>query len=362
MWLCGPVSGIIVQPVVGYYSDRCTSRFGRRRPFIAAGAALISVSVFFIGFAADLGRHLGDPISKKATKPRAITVFIVGFWILDVANNMLQGPCRAFLGDLSGNNQRRTRTANVLFALFTAVGNILGYAASSSSHLHNLFPFTITHACDVYCANLKSCFFLAIALLLTLTTLALTTVREEPFTQPKRGNTGKQGSVPFFGEIFGALKELPKSMRMLLLVTFLNWIGLFPFMLYDTDWMGKEVYGGKIGEGRLYDLGVRAGSLGLMLNAAVLAVTSLAVEFLARGGGKRLWGWMNFFLALCLAMTVVITKMAESNRRFTAADGGGTTPLPPSVGVKASALVLFAVLGIPLSVSRSSSSIDMFRN
>ncbi|KAA8538600.1 hypothetical protein F0562_028206 [Nyssa sinensis] len=352
MWLCGPISGMVVQPVVGYYSDRCTSRFGRRRPFIAAGAALISVSVFLIGFAADLGHRLGDPISKKSTKPRAITVFILGFWILDVANNMLQGPCRAFLADLSANNRRRTRTANVLFALFMAVGNILGYAAGSYTHLHNLFPFTVTHACDVYCANLKSCFFLAILLLLALTTLTLTTVREEPITQPKLGNTGK-GPLPFFGEIFGALKELPRPMWMLLLVTCLNWIGFFPFLLFDTDWMGKEVYGGKVGEGGLYDLGVRVGALGLMLNSVVLAVTSLAVEFFAHGGGKRLWGCVNFLLALCLALTVLITKMAESTRRFTAAaaDGGGTTPLPPPVGVKASALVLFAVLGIPSSVS-----------
>lgn len=89
IWLCGPVSGLIVQPIVGYYSDNCTSRFGRRRPFIAAGAALVAVAVFLIGFAADLGHAGGDP-PGKGTKPRAIAVFVVGFWILDVANNMLQ--------------------------------------------------------------------------------------------------------------------------------------------------------------------------------------------------------------------------------------------------------------------------------
>lgn len=89
IWLCGPISGMIVQPMVGYYSDNCTSRFGRRRPFIAAGASLVTIAVFLIGFAADIGHASGDPVGK-VIKPRAIAVFVVGFWILDVANNMLQ--------------------------------------------------------------------------------------------------------------------------------------------------------------------------------------------------------------------------------------------------------------------------------
>ncbi|KAA8546334.1 hypothetical protein F0562_002927 [Nyssa sinensis] len=361
IWLCGPISGMLVQPIVGYYSDRCTSRFGRRRPFIAAGVAFVCIAVFLIGYAADLGHRFGDS-SNKNPKPRAIAVFVIGFWILDVANNMLQGPCRAFLADLSGNNQRKTRTANAFYSFFMAVGNVLGYAAGSYTHLHNLFPFTRTHACDIYCSNLKSCFFLSIILLIVLATLALATVREVP---PEQGNADDEEEidesggkaqpvsvpVPFFGEISQALKELPRPMWILLLVTCLNWIAWFPFLLFDTDWMGREVYGGKVGEGRMYDRGVRAGALGLMLNSVVLGFTSLAVELLARraGGVKRLWGCVNILLAVCLIMTVWVTKKAESSRQFTAAG----TLLPPKSGVKAGALTLFAVLGVPLSVTYS---------
>jgi solute carrier family 45 protein 1/2/4 len=205
IWLCGPISGLFVQPVVGYYSDRCTSRFGRRRPFIAAGSFLVAIAVFLIGYAADLGRVFGDP-SDNTTKTRAIAIFVVGFWILDVANNMLQGPCRALLADLSGDDQKMMRTGNALFSFFMAVGNVLGYAAGSYTHLYKLFPFTLTGACDAYCADLKSCFFLSIALLLILTTVALTSVKEPAFSrQPEPGNAGgeeKKQVVPFFGEIF----------------------------------------------------------------------------------------------------------------------------------------------------------------
>ncbi|KAL6007699.1 general substrate transporter [Asimina triloba] len=102
IWLCGPISGMVVQPLVGHQSDRCRCRWGRRRPFIAGGAAMVTMAVVLIGFAADMGRAMGDPLGAGKKKSKAIGVFVVGFWILDVANNMLQGPCRAFLADLAG--------------------------------------------------------------------------------------------------------------------------------------------------------------------------------------------------------------------------------------------------------------------
>ena len=115
--------------------------------------------------------------------------------------------------------------------------------------------------------------------------------------------------------------------------------------------MGREVYGGTVGEGprgKLYDLGVRAGSLGLMLNSVVLGLMSLGVEFFGRGVGgvKRLWGGVNFLLALCLGLTVLVSKLAASWR----ASLVGEIHEPPA-GIKAGALSLFAVMGIPLAVS-----------
>ncbi|KAF7820046.1 sucrose transport protein-like [Senna tora] len=360
IWLCGPISGLVVQPIVGYHSDRCKSRFGKRRPFIAGGALFVAIAVFLIGYAADLGHMFGDSLEKKS-RPRAIAIFVVGFWILDVSNNVLQGPCRALLADLSAGDQRKTRTSNAFFSFFMAVGNILGYAAGSYDGLHRIFPFTDTKACNKYCANLKSCFFISIALLACLATVALIYVKENIASSTaaeKGGNEGGDsveegaGGLPCFGQMFGAFRELKRPMWILLLVTCLNWIAWFPFLLFDTDWMGKEVYGGTVGEGKAYNNGVRAGALGLMLNSVVLGVVSLGIEVLARGVGgvKRLWGIVNFVLAICLALTVLITKMAEHTRRF---PPGSTDPLPPVTGVKASALALFSALGIPLAITYS---------
>ncbi|KAD6119429.1 hypothetical protein R6Q59_025430 [Mikania micrantha] len=354
IWLCGPISGLVVQPVVGYYSDRCTSRFGRRRPFIAAGAFLVGIAVFFIGYAADIGVSTGDV--KGTHMPRAVAIFVVGFWILDVANNTLQGPCRAFIADLSGSNSSKIRSGNALYAFFMGVGNVLGYAAGSYSHLYKFVPFTKTDACEDYCANLKTCFFISIALLTSVTLLAVLLVSEDryiPDEDDESKSTGK--SMVFFSEMFRALKGLSKPMWILLMVTCLNWIAWFPFLLYDTDWMGKEVYGGEVNKGKLYDRGVRTGAIGLMINSVVSGLVSLGIEYMARafGGVKRVWGGLNFVLAIGLGMTFLVTKLAESSRQYTTLPDGTTTPLPPSHGVVAGALTIFGVLGAPLAVTFS---------
>ncbi|XP_022719786.1 sucrose transport protein SUC2-like [Durio zibethinus] len=356
IWLCGPISGLLVQPLVGYSSDHCTSRFGRRRPFIVAGASFVAMAVFLIGFAKDIGHRAGDSL-EKSTKPRAVAIFVTGFWILDVANNMLQGPCRAFLADLSANDHKRMRLANGWFSFFMAVGNVLGYAAGSISHVHKMLPFTITTACDVYCANLKTCFIIDIIFLMSVTITAITTVKETPLTGKEaleeEEEEGKP-SGPFFGELVTAFKTLKKPMWVLLLVTSLNWIAWFPFLLYDTDWMGREVFGGKVkgnaDEEKLYDDGVRAGALGLMINSIVLGGASLGLEPARRliGGVKNLWGAVNFILAACLAGTVWITKVAEAWR---AKPGHQILAHPPNI--ERFALALFGLLGIPLAVTYS---------
>ncbi|KAK4413327.1 Sucrose transport protein SUC2 [Sesamum alatum] len=109
--------------------------------------------------------------------------------------------------------------------------------------------------------------------------------------------------------------------------------------------MGKEVYGGNVGT-KLYDQGVRAGALGLMINSIVLGFASLGVQFLAHKPRqvKKLWGVVNFLFAVCLAMTVLITKLAEHRR-----PSFGATNSPP-MAIKVGALALFAILGIPLAM------------
>ncbi|CAI9114697.1 OLC1v1015476C1 [Oldenlandia corymbosa var. corymbosa] len=372
VWLCGPISGLVVQPTIGHYSDNCTSRFGRRRPFLVIGAFLLCIAVLLIGFAADIGISLGDSLDN-ITKPRAVAFFVIGFWILDISNNMIQGPCRALLADLSANNDAKLMVANALFAFFMAVGNIIGYSLGSYMEFYKFFPFTKTEACDLYCANLKSCFFLSIIFVIGVMVLVVLLVKEEVISENVyqqasyyqeyqdnyyRNGYRDQDQLSFFGQLALALGNLSKPMRNLLIVTTLNWIGWFPFTMFSTDWMGKEVYGGQVNgtpeQISLYHMGVWAGTKGLILYVVSLGVVSLFLETWIRllGNVKRVWGMCNFILAICMVMTIYISNMAFK-ARSNISNITGIKEIGPPMNVKVSAMALFTTLGIPQAATYS---------
>ncbi|XP_044475888.1 sucrose transport protein SUC4-like isoform X2 [Mangifera indica] len=351
IWLCGPLSGLFVQPLIGHFSDRCTSRFGRRRPFIVAGSASIAIAVLLIGYSADIGWLLGD---RGDQKPRAIAVFVFGFWILDVANNMTQGPCRALLADLTGNDHRRTRVANAYFSLFMAIGNIFGYATGSFSGWFKILPFTVTSACNADCANLKSAFFLDIVFIAITTFISISAAKEVPLGSRNRSTSlaeegpehSGQAEEAFLWELFGTFRYFSGTIWVILFVTALTWIGWFPFLLFDTDWMGREIYGGKPNEGQNYNAGVRMGALGLMLNSVVLGITSVLMEKLCRKWGAAfVWGLSDILMALCFLAMLIISFVAK-NMDYIGYD------LPPD-SIVIAALVFFTILGVPLAITYS---------
>ena len=87
----------------------CTSRFGRRRPFILIGAIFIVIAQLIIPNALDIGYLFGD--KPSGLKPWAIALVVIGFWILDFSNNMLQGPCRAMMADIAHPSQQEAANA-----------------------------------------------------------------------------------------------------------------------------------------------------------------------------------------------------------------------------------------------------------
>ncbi|XP_021718640.1 sucrose transport protein SUC4-like [Chenopodium quinoa] len=354
IWLCGPISGFFVQPLVGHLSDRSTNRFGRRRPFIFIGAVLIILAVTIVGFSADIGYLMGDKVDAKNRKrPMAIVAFVIGFWLLDVANNTTQGPCRALLADLTGKDHRRNRVANAYYSLFMAIGNVLGFATGSYTSWFTIFPFTLTYACSESCANLKSAFLIDIIFIVITTYISITAAHEVPLIVRSEGTNVAEGSQPssheqeaFFWELFGTFRYLPGSVWLILSVTALTWVGWFPFLLFDTDWMGREVYGGDPDEGKLYHQGVSTGALGLMLQSVILGITSVLMEKLCRKlGSGILWGVSNIVMSLCFVAMLVIA--------FVVSKVDSTGSAGPPNGAVIAAVTVFTILGMPLAVTYS---------
>ncbi|KAL6192745.1 hypothetical protein ACLB2K_033831 [Fragaria x ananassa] len=407
IWLCGPITGLVVQPCVGIWSDKCSLKMGRRRPFILAGSLMMSVAVVLIGFSADIGYLLGDTHEHcrtfKGTRTRAAVVFIIGFWLLDLANNTVQGPARALLADLSGPDQRNT--ANAVFCSWMAVGNILGFSAGASGNWHRWFPFLLSRSCCEACGNLKAAFLLAVVFLLFCTLVTIHFAKEVPLIayQPMRvsdsaplleehskslsdrsaidnanqsravngyerdknvkhpipnveevQNGGFQdGPGAVLVNLLTSLRHLPPAMHSVLIVMALTWLSWFPFFLFDTDWMGREVYhgdpSGNLSEVRTYDQGVRQGAFGLLLNSVVLGVSSFLIEPMCKRMGSRLvWAMSNFIVFACMAGTAIISwiSVGEYSKGIEHVIGGNDS-------IKIASLIVFALLGFPLAITYS---------
>ncbi|KFK33468.1 hypothetical protein AALP_AA5G017000 [Arabis alpina] len=402
IWLCGPITGLVVQPCVGIWSDKCTSKYGRRRPFILVGSLMISIAVIIIGFSADIGYLLGDTKEHcstfKGTRTRAAFVFIIGFWLLDLANNTVQGPARALLADLSGPDQRNT--ANAIFCLWMAIGNILGFSAGSSGQWQEWFPFLTSRACCAACGNLKAAFLLAVVFLTICTLVTIYFAKEIPLASNKptripdsapllddlqsngfehsKSNHGTANGIKYerverdtgksknehqdetfvdgpgsvLVNLLTSLRHLPPAMHSVLIVMALTWLSWFPFFLFDTDWMGREVYhGDPNGDSllvELYSQGVREGAFGLLLNSVVLGISSFLIEPMCqRMGARVVWALSNFIVFACMAGTAIISFMSlrGSKKIEHIIDGDETT--------RTAAVVVFALLGFPLAITYS---------
>jgi solute carrier family 45 protein 1/2/4 len=230
-----------------------------------------------------------------------------------------------------------------------ALGNILGYATGAYSGWYKIFPFTITESCGVSCANLKSAFLLDIIILAVTTYVTVVTVKDNPtFGSDEAARPSSHEEEAFLFELFGSFKYFTLPVWMVLIVTSLTWIGWFPFILFDTDWMGREIYRGSpeiVADTQKYHDGVRMGSFGLMLNSVLLGVTSVVMEKLCRKWGAGLvWGVSNIIMALCFVAMLIITYVAK-NLDY------GPSGAPPT-GIIVASLIVFTILGAPLSVSK----------
>ncbi|KAF3326387.1 sucrose transport protein SUT1 isoform X2 [Carex littledalei] len=369
MWICGPIAGFVVQPCVGYWSDRCRLAIGRRRPFILGGCLLICIAVIVIGFSSDIGFALGDTKlhckDYSGARVHAAIVFVFGFWILDFSNNLVQGPARALMADLSGAHG--CHQANAIFSSWMAFGNIIGYASGSTGAWHKWFPFLMTKACCEACANLKGAFLIAMILLLTSVAVTVIFANEVPLSEIEAaaketaldtsGSTVIETESPKKEEnggilnFFRSLKDLPPGMLSVLLVTCLTWLSWFPFNMYDTDWMGREIYHGEPkgtpSQVSAYERGVRDGAFGLLLNSVVLAGTSLLIQPVCRKFSARMvWVMTNVVLSILMAVTCIIGTWSIKDFN----NASNKLPVTAEKDVRAVALSLFTVLGFPLAI------------
>lgn len=226
LWLAAPLTGLIVQPIIGYYSDRTWTRLGRRRPYFLFGAIFASLAL------------IAMPNSTVWWMAAGL------LWILDASVNVSMEPFRAFVGDLLPPKQRKSG--------FAMQSLLIGLGAVLSSAL----PFILTEGFDVskeatvespIPPAVKLAFYIGAAVFFAAVMVTIVTTREHPpadreaFERMKRE---KSGLGHAFAEIFQGIGSMPKAMKELAVVQFFTWLALFCMWIYFVPGVGKKVYGG----------------------------------------------------------------------------------------------------------------------
>ena len=223
-WLAAPVTGMIVQPIIGHYSDRTWCRLGRRRPYFLVGAILASAMLFLMPNA---------PALKDFLSPLLIGAGILMF--MDASINVAMEPFRALVADKLPSEQRTLGFSlqTSLIGIGAVVGAVLPFV------LTNWFGMSNVADAGGVAANVKTAFYIGGAVLLACVLWTVITTSENPPAEEEKSNKEKDGG---FFEIFKDFGRMPKTMRQLGVVQFFSWFALFSMWVYMTPAVAEHCY------------------------------------------------------------------------------------------------------------------------
>ena len=331
LWIAAPLTGLLVQPIIGYFSDRTWNRFGRRRPYFVAGAVLATFALFVM--------------------PNSPTLWIAAalLWILDASINVAMEPFRALIGDQLSPAQRPTGYSMQSFFIgIGAVGGSLPYflelAGVANTAPEGMLPDTVRYS-----------FYLGAVILLSAMAWTIFRTREYPpelaaqFEEaPPQEALGAQNSVarsmaayiaiafgialalavqhyqlekslyvlaglliglggamalaPMLSErnilrsIVADFQAMPPAMRKLAPVQFFSWFALFSMWIYMTSAVTQVHFGATDTTGLAYNTG--ANWVGLLNGAynGFAALAAIFIPLMSKRLGVRLTHAVNLWI------------------------------------------------------------------
>ncbi|KAF2012886.1 sucrose transport protein-like protein [Aaosphaeria arxii CBS 175.79] len=232
VWIAGPLSGLIMQPIVGVVADRSTSRWGRRRPFMVAGTVLVSMFLLLLGWTKEVVKMFSNNMDEQATKSATIALAVFSIYGIDFAINAVQGSCRGLIVDTLPIPKQQMGSSWA--SRMVAVGSLVGYGAGAID-LGAIFGPMLG---DTQFKQLTTIAALCLCLTVGVTSWAVT---EKVLLSDGTEEHEKQGPVQVLSTIANKAMNLPRGIAAICFVQFWAWIGWFPFLFYSTTWVG-EIY------------------------------------------------------------------------------------------------------------------------
>jgi maltose/moltooligosaccharide transporter len=269
LWLAAPLTGLLVQPIIGHASDRTWGKLGRRRPYFLAGAILSSIALILM--------------------PQSATLWMAAglLWILDASINISMEPFRAFVADMLPEEQRTSGFA--MQSLFIGLGAVI--ASSLPYILTNWFHVMAeakgTHAIPI---TVRMSFYMGAAAFFGAVLWTIITTKEYPpedLDAFRRMKSESRGLMTNARQIVRSIKEMPATMKQLAPVHLFTWLGLFCMWLYFGVAIAHSVFGGVEVGSKAYNDGIEWGGVCFGAYSAICFAFAFFLPKLAEKIGRK---------------------------------------------------------------------------
>lgn len=267
LWLAGPMTGLLVQPIIGAMSDRTLTRWGRRTPYFLVGAVICSIALFFMPFSSALWMAAGL------------------LWILDAANNVTMEPYRAFVSDKLDPSQHSL--GFLMQSAFTGLGQTLSYLTPSLLVLFGMDRDWVNDKSIPYITIIA--FILGSIFSLGSILWTVSTTKENPLSDAERDEIMKapKGVKATFQEIIDAVRDMPLTMKQLALVKLFQWYAMFCYWQYIVLSLSTTLFGTTDEKSPLFrEAGLINGQIGGFYNFVAFISAFMLVRFTNRYGPK----------------------------------------------------------------------------
>lgn len=227
IWLAGPVTGMVVQPIIGALSDSTHTPFGKRRPYLLLGAILASFALWAFPNSETIAQFIANKLHFALPAVGGLLVAAVMIWIIDACINAAQGPYRALIPDNIVPEQHAIANSYLSFAI--GLGSVI--AAGTAPALKWAFDYQMSVNAQFVMAALA----FSLAMIWTCITF-------QENSKPIGENDEKQEKSSFIDDLKTFFKSSPEVFK-ICFVQFFTWIGVMSMFIFFTQFSIHTVYG-----------------------------------------------------------------------------------------------------------------------
>ena len=226
-WLVAPLTGMIVQPIIGYYSDKTWNRLGRRKPYILVGTILCCIALLLL------------PNSANFFQVKSALMIGAGMlMVMDASINIAMEPFRALVADCLPDSQNTLGFSIQTFLI--GIGAVLG--SWLPYMMHEFWGVSASAPQGMVANNVTYSFYVGAVVFLVCILITILFSKEYPPAEYAAYHGESKEKETKFTNIFKDFKNMPNTMKQLGLVQFFSWFALFTMWVYTTPAIAHHVF------------------------------------------------------------------------------------------------------------------------